>query len=75
MRIEGTHICNSSFNDCVNEYEWMVIIPQKIPSSNMQFEMHNKPLGKIIETTDEQYIIKAICPKCNQYNIIRYKRN
>ena len=75
MKIEGIHKCNSAFKDCDNNYEWMVIVPQKIGSRNIQAETINKPLGRIVETTDELYIIETICPKCHQDNIIEYKRN
>jgi len=74
MRIDGNHKCNSRFDDCDNEYEWMALIPQRMDSPVYEVEELNKPIGKIIETTDEQYVIRIKCPKCFQDNIIKYQR-
>ena len=74
MRIEGNHKCNSSPGNCDNEFEWMAIIPQRMGSPIYEVETLDKPIGKIITTTDELYIIRIMCPKCYQDNIIKYQR-
>lgn len=74
MRIEGAHKCNSQYGRCDNEYEWMAVIAHRKDSPVYEVETLDKPIGKIIETTDEQYVIRIMCPKCYQNNIIRYYR-
>ena len=74
MRIEGNHKCNSTFDDCDNEYEWMAVVPQSSSLPIYDVETIDKLAGKIIEITDEQYVVRIICPKCYQDNIIEYKR-
>lgn len=73
MRIEGNHKCNSRFGDCNNEYEWMALITQRINPEVFEVETLDKPIGKIIETTDKQYVIRIMCPKCRHDNIIKYQ--
>ena len=72
--IEGNHKCNSSFHDCDNEYEWMAVVSQNVSLPIYEVETIDKLSGEIIEITDEQYVVSAICPKCHQGNIIGYKR-
>ncbi|MEK4236441.1 hypothetical protein [Paenibacillus sp. FSL H7-0714] len=73
MKIEGTHKCNSTYKDCDHTYEWMVQIATH--SSAPEVEVFDKPTGRIIETLDNKYSVKIICPKCHQDNLIEYIRN
>ncbi|WP_199614430.1 hypothetical protein [Paenibacillus alkalitolerans] len=72
MRIEGKHKCNSAYNECNHEYEWMVIIPQHINSSTLQVEKIDKVQGRIIEKSENKCIIRTICPNCHQDNVFEY---
>lgn len=76
MRIEGIHKCNSVFQDCDHIYSWMALVAQHIntPIYDVEKIDSDKQRGKIVETTDEKYIVSIICPKCNQDNLIEYDR-
>lgn len=74
VRIEGHHKCNSYYVDCNNEYEWTAVIDRSMNSLVPEVETLHKPIGNIIETIDGHYVIKIICPKCQEDNIIIYQR-
>jgi hypothetical protein len=74
LRIEGKHRCNSGYKDCDHEYEWIAQIGQDERLSIYQVDTLDKPVGSIIETTNDKYVVSIWCPGCKQDNLIIYKR-